>query len=128
MSDGSFGIVSNQNGHHITYLMSNRVILLKSLISPLPMPLGVQYVKTCKKSWPGSLVQLLHLTFIPCFKVKWGVIILKHPYISLVIGARASKYKSSPWEVLACNCFACEQFWPHFEKLFGRHSQLFHNH
>ena len=29
MSDGSFGIVSKQNGHHITYLMSNRVILLK---------------------------------------------------------------------------------------------------
>ena len=23
MSDGSFGIVSKENGHHITYLMSN---------------------------------------------------------------------------------------------------------
>ena len=40
MPDGSFGIVSKQNGRHITYLMSNRVILLKGLISPLPMLLG----------------------------------------------------------------------------------------
>ena len=35
MSDGSFGIVSKQNGHHITYLMSNRVILLKRPYIPL---------------------------------------------------------------------------------------------
>ena len=72
MSDGSFGIVSKENGHHITYLMSNRVILLKRPYIPLAnAPRGFQYVKTtCKKSWPGSLFQLLHLTIILCFKDK----------------------------------------------------------
>ena len=71
MSDGSFGIVSKQSGRHITYLMSNRVIVLKRPYIPLSMLLGVQYVKTtCKKSWPGRLFQLLNLTFNPCFKVK----------------------------------------------------------
>ena len=57
-----------------------------------------------------------------------GVIILKHPYISLIIGARTSECKHSPWEVLVWKCFACEQFWPHFEKQNGRNRQLFKNH
>ena len=45
-----------------------------------------------------------------------GVIILKRPYISLITGARALECKNSPWEVLVCKCFACDQFGPHFEK------------
>ena len=73
MSDSSFGIVSKQNGRLITCSMSNGDNLLKDLISLLPMLLGVRNVKTtCKKSWPGSLFQLLHLIFNPCFKFKWG--------------------------------------------------------
>ena len=70
---------------------------------------------------------MLNLTFDPCFKVKL-VIILKRPYISLIIGARASECKNSRWEVLVCKCFAFDQFWPHFEKQNGSHSQLFENH
>ena len=42
-----------------------------------------------------------------------GVIILKRPYIYLIIAPRASEYKNSPWEVLACKCFACVKFCPH---------------
>ena len=60
------------------------------------------------------------------FKDKWDI--LKRPYISLIIGARASEYINSPWEVLVCKCFACEQFWPPFEKQNDHHSQLLENH
>ena len=53
--------------------MSNGVILVKYLISTLPLLLGVWDVKTiCRKSWPGNLSHVLNLTFDPCFKVKWG--------------------------------------------------------
>ena len=27
---------------------------------------------TCRKSWSGYLLQVLNLTFDPCFKVKWS--------------------------------------------------------
>ena len=39
----------------------------------------------------------------------------------------ASEYKDRPSKVLAFKCFACEKFWPYFEKQNGRHSQLFKN-
>ena len=49
------------------------VIILKGLISPLPLLLGVWDVKTiCRKSRPWNISQVLNLTFNPCFKVKWG--------------------------------------------------------
>ena len=52
-------------------LMTNRVILLKGLISPQILLLEVLNVKTtCGKSWPGNLFQVLNLTFDSCFKVK----------------------------------------------------------
>ena len=57
-----------------------------------------------------------------------GVIILKRPYISLIIGARASECKNNPLEVLVCKYFACEHFWPHFENQDGHNGQLFENH
>ena len=82
---------------------------------------------TCKKSRPVNLSQVLNLTLTPASRLN-GVIILKRPYISLSIGARASEYKNILWDVLVSKCFACEQFWPHFEKQNGRHSQLFENH
>ena len=64
---------AKQNGRHITCLMSNGVILLKGLISPLPLLLGVWDVKTIfRKSRPWNISQVLNLTFDPCFKVKWG--------------------------------------------------------
>ena len=66
--------------------------------------------------------QLLNLIFDPC------VIILKHPYISLLISPTASECKNSSQDVLAYKSFACEKFWPHFEKQNGCHSQLFENH
>ena len=81
----------------------------------------------CKKSTPGNLSQVLNLTFDHCFKVKW-IIIIKHPYTSLIIGVRASEYKNSQWKVLVCKCFAYEQFWPHFENQNDRNNQLFENH
>ena len=57
----------------ISHLMSNGIILLKGLISPLSLQLGVWNVKTTyRKSWPGNLFQLLTLTFDPIFSVKWG--------------------------------------------------------
>ena len=55
-----------------------------------------------------------------------GVIILKHLYISLIIGDMALECKNNTWEVLVYKCF-----WPYFEKKKkknGRHSQLFQNH
>ena len=70
---------------------------------------------------------MLNLTFAPASRLN-GVIILKRPYISLIIGARASECKNSQWEVLVCKCFAFDQFWPHFEKQNGSYSQLFENH
>ena len=64
---------AEQNGCHITGLISNGVIVLEGLISPLPLLLGAWDVKTiCRKSRPGNLSQVLNLTFDPCFKVKWG--------------------------------------------------------
>ena len=56
--------------------------------------------------------QVLNLT--PASRLN-GVIILKHPYISLIIGPMASECKNSPWEVLPCKCFTCEKFCLHFE-------------
>ena len=50
---------------------------------------------TCRKSWPGSLFQVLNLTFDACFKVN-EVITLKCPYFSLIIGAMASECKDRP--------------------------------
>ena len=55
-----------QKGRHITCLMSNGIILVKGLISPLSLLLGVWNVKTtCRKSWPGNLFQMLNLTSDP---------------------------------------------------------------
>ena len=51
---------------------------------------------TCKKSWPENLFQVVNLTFDPCFKVNGGVLMLKRPSISLIIGAKASECKNSP--------------------------------
>ena len=64
---------AKQNEYYITCLMSNGVIVLKGLISPLPLLLGAwDLKKICRKSWPGNLSQVLNLTFNPCFKVKLG--------------------------------------------------------
>ena len=105
--------------------MSNGVILLKSpYISLTIAPRGWECETTCRNSWPGNLFQVLNLTFDSCFKVKL-VHHSKRPYISLIIGSTASECKNSPLEGLAFKCFACKQFWPHFEKQIGRHSKLF---
>ena len=66
-------------------LMSNGVILLKGLISPLLLLLGVWDVKRiCKKSRYGNISQVLNLTFNPCLTVN-GVIILKRPYTCILL-------------------------------------------
>ena len=53
----------------------------------------------------------VEFAFDPFFKIKRGHH-TKRPHISLIIGARALECKNSPWEVLVCKCFACEQVWP----------------
>ena len=59
-------------------------------------------VKTISsKSRPGNVSQLLNLTFDPCFKVKWG-------HHTIIISARASECKNSPWEAMVCKSFAGE--------------------
>ena len=55
--------------------MSNGVILLKGLISPLPLLLWVWDMKTiCRKSRPGNIFQMLNLTFDQCFIYLFGVL------------------------------------------------------
>ena len=67
----------------ISRLMTNRVILLKGLISPLPLLLGVRNEKQLgRKSWTGHLFQMLNLTFDSFFNVTWGILLQKS-YISL---------------------------------------------
>ena len=76
--------------------MSNGIILLKCLTSPLSLLLGVRNVKTtCPwMSCPGNLFQILNLTFDPCFKAKWGQHTKMSRYIPF-IGSTASEYKNS---------------------------------
>ena len=59
---------------------------------------------TCRKSWPGNLLQVLNLTFDPASRLN-RVITLKHPYFSLFTGAMALECKDRPSNVLACKCF-----------------------
>ena len=74
--------------------MSNGVILLKGLVSPIILLLEVRNVKTtCRKSWPGNLFQMLNLTFDPASGLN-GVLTLKYPYFFLLIGAIASELKT----------------------------------
>ena len=56
-----------------------------------------------------------------------GVITLKCPYFSLIIGAMASEYKDRPSKVLAFKCLPEKNFWSYFQKQNGRHSQLFND-
>ena len=63
----------------------------KALTSPLSLVLGVWNEKTASwKSWSANLLQVLNLTFDPCF-----VIILKGAYISQKIDSIASKYENN---------------------------------
>ena len=53
--------------------MLDGIILLKGLIAPLSLLLGVPNVKTTyTTSWPGTILKLLTFTFDPFFNVKWG--------------------------------------------------------
>ena len=47
-----------------------------------------------RKSWPANLLQASNLTFDPCFKVNF-CLYTKRPYMSLIIGPRASKYETT---------------------------------
>ena len=99
--------------------MSNGVILLKRpYISPKIAPRGSECKTTCRKSWPGNLIQVLNLTFDPCFKVKSG----HHTKTSLFLPFYWDHKKSWPANVLS------EKFWSYFEKQNGHHSELFQNH
>ena len=48
---------------------------------------------TCRKSWPGNLFQVLSLT--PASRLN-GVVTLKRPHFSLIIGAIASDCNNRP--------------------------------
>ena len=66
-------------------------------MSPKIAPIEVRNVKTtCRKSWPGNLFQVLNLTFDLSDSRLNGVITLKHPYFSFIIGAMASECKDRP--------------------------------
>ena len=65
-----------------SYHMLNGIILLKGVISPLSLLLGVPNVKTTyTKSRPETIFQLLTFTFDPFFNVKWGYLTTKALYL-----------------------------------------------
>ena len=61
---------------------------------------------TCRKSWPGNLFQVLNLSLLTSASKLNGVVTLKCPYFTVIIGAMASEYKDRPSKVLAFKCFA----------------------
>ena len=68
-------------------------------IFPKIAPRGSECEKTCRVSWPGNLFQVLSLTFDLCLIYSLrlnGVVTLKHPYFSLIIGAMVSECKDRP--------------------------------
>ena len=69
---------------------------IKKALYPQILLLLVRNMKTtCRKSCPGNLFQVLNLTFDPASRLN-GVITLKHPYFSLIIGVMASQCKDRP--------------------------------
>ena len=56
------------------------------------------------------------------------IISLKRPYISLIIGSRASECKNSPWEVWPAEVLPVINFGLILKKKNGHHSQIFQNH
>ena len=48
---------------------------------------------------------------------------LKRPYISLIIGSRASKYENNLPEIIVCECFANLTFVPVSRSSGGHHTK-----
>ena len=83
--------------------MSNGVTLLKRLY--ISLTIAPKRSECENNLWPGNLFTVLNLTFDPCFKVRWGVIIPKRsiPPLLLVLGlqnVKTAHEKSWPANVL----------------------------
>ena len=69
--------------------MLGGTILLKGLIAPLLLLLGVPNGKTYSKSRPETILKLLTFTFDPFFNVKWGYLISKALNLSIFTDSMA---------------------------------------
>ena len=93
--DSNFGLVQKTKWppYHM-FNVKRGYPITKGHISPQILLLEVQNVKTtCRKSWPGNLVQMLNLTSASRLN---EIVRLKCPYFSLIIGAMASDCKDRP--------------------------------